>query len=129
MQNYDPTVGMGGHVVRIPAVEVTIEEREGYWAAYIHQFGTFVYADSVEEAMVLVQEATEDIIAAFAGPGGAQRLGAYLSRHGIEHTLDEVHAAPDPTSAREPTAPHPTDPSFRPEALTARGRIEAPLGR
>ena len=73
-------------------INVSVEDRGDYWAAYIEPLGMTVYGDTESDAMGRVIQAMEFFKDYFAtGSDGVQRFRAYLDAHGVPVTTDVVH--------------------------------------
>ena len=68
-------------------VKVFTEEDEGRWIAYVPPTGIVVYADSEEGARERMATALHFLASGVHITRGADWLRAYLTRHGIKHSV------------------------------------------
>ena len=65
-------------------VNVSLEDRGDYWAAYIEPSGMTVYGDTKAAAIDRVDQALDFFMKNYAkGDDGLQKLRAYLDWHGV----------------------------------------------
>ena len=68
-------------------VQVSLENRGDYWAAYIEPPGTTVYGDTAAAARDQVDAAVKFFVSSMVDEIGVERFRRYLDSHGVQNSV------------------------------------------